>query len=151
MVTQKSATNHSTGTLAFIKKTEIQVKNDEQKGIIMKKSKDEKVQKFLDEIIMIDSAKYNTLNVMREIVFQIYPKTDERIMYGGIMFSLDTEDFGGLFVRKNHISFEFIKGFIMKDPNKLLEGSGKFRRHLKIKSKEDIGNKNVDFFVKQAV
>ena len=39
----------------------------------------------------------------------------------------------------------------MKDPNKLLEGSGKFRRHLKIKSKEDISNKDVDFFVKQAV
>ena len=117
----------------------------------MKKPKDEKVQKFLDEITMIDSEQYQTLNAMREIVFKIYPKTNERIMYGGIMFSLDTEDFGGLFARKNHISFEFSKGSIMKDPNKLLEGSGKFRRHLKIKSKEDVRNKNVDFFVKQAV
>ena len=117
----------------------------------MKNSKNEKVQIFLDEIIMIDSDKYNTLNAMREIVFKTYPKTAERIMYGGIMFSFDAEDFGGLFVRKNHISFEFSKGFIMKDPNKLLEGSGKFRRHLKIKSKEDVRNKDVDFFVKQAV
>ncbi len=117
----------------------------------MKKSKDEKVQKFFDQIIMMDSDKYESLNAMREIVFKTYPKTDERMMYGGIMFSLDSEDFGGLFVRKNHISFEFGKGFIMNDPKKLLEGSGKFRRHLKIKSKEDVGNKDVDFFVKQAV
>ncbi|MCH8033150.1 MAG: DUF1801 domain-containing protein [Bacteroidetes bacterium] len=117
----------------------------------MKKSKNEKVQKFLDEIIMIDGEKFITLNAMREIVFNTHPKTDERIMYGGIMFSLDTEDFGGLFARKNHISFEFSKGSIMKDPNKLLEGSGKFRRHLKIKSKEDVRNKDVDFFIKQAV
>ena len=116
----------------------------------MKKSKDEKVQKFLNGIIMIDNEKFDTLNAMREIVFKIYPKTDERMMYGGIMLSLDAEDFGGLFVRKNHISFEFIKGFLMKDPNKFLEGSGKFRRHLKIKSKEDVKNKDVDFFVKQA-
>ncbi|MCH7962778.1 MAG: DUF1801 domain-containing protein [Bacteroidetes bacterium] len=117
----------------------------------MKKSKNEKVQKFLDEIIMIDGEKFITLNAMREIVFSTYPKTDERIMYGGIMFSLNNEDFGGLFVRKNHISLEFSKGFIMKDPNELLEGSGKFRRHLKIKSKEDVRNKDVDFFIKQAV
>ena len=117
----------------------------------MKNSKDEKVQKFLDEIIIIDNDQYITLNAMREIVFKTYPKTDERIMYGGIMFSLNQEDFGGLFVRKNHISFEFSTGFMMKDPNKLLEGSGKFRRHLKIKSKEDVKNKDVDFFVKQAV
>ena len=117
----------------------------------MKKSKNEKVQIFLDEITMIDSDKYNTLNAMRDIVFKTYPKTNERIMYGGIMFSFDAEDFGGLFVRKNHISFKFTKGFIMKDPNKLLEGSGKLRRHLKIKSKEDVTNKDVDFFIKQAV
>ena len=126
------------------------MKNDEQKGIIMKKSKDERVQKFLDEIIMIDSEKYNTLNAMREIVFKTYPNTDERIMYGGIMFSLDTEDFGGLFVRKNHISFEFSSGAGMKDPHEILEGSGKFRRHLKIRSLADIKDKKVNFFVKQS-
>jgi len=117
----------------------------------MKKSKDEKVKTFLDEIMMIDNDQYNTLIAIREIVFKTYPKTVERIMYGGIMFSLDTEDFGGLFVRKSHISFEFSKEFIMKDPNKLLEGSGEFRRHLKIKSKEEVRNKDVDFFVKQVI
>ena len=117
----------------------------------MNKSKNEKVQEFLDEIIMFDSDRFDTLNTMRELVFKTYPKTDERIMYGGIMFSLNSEDFGGLFVRKNHISFEFSKGFIMKDPNKLLEGSGEFRRHLKITTKEDVRNKDVNFFVKQDV
>ncbi len=39
----------------------------------------------------------------------------------------------------------------MQDPNKFLEGSGKSRRQLKIKSKEDILNKDVDSFVRQAV
>ena len=117
----------------------------------MRKSKNEKVQKFLDELGMVDSEKSITLNTMREIVFEVYPQTDERMMYGGIMFSIDKEDFGGLFVRKNHISFEFGNGVSMEDPGKFLEGSGKFRRHLKIRSKEDVTNKKVDFFVKQAV
>ena len=117
----------------------------------MKQSKDTKVQQFLDEISLLDNEKSHSLYVMRDIVFKYYPKTEERMMYGGIMFSLDKEDFGGLFVRKNHISFEFSKGVFMQDPNKYLEGSGKSRRHLKIKSKEDILNKDVDSFVNTIV
>ena len=116
----------------------------------MKKSKDERVLKFLEEIMLFNDEQFNILQKLRKIVFNIYPKTDERMMYGGIMFSLK-EDFGGVFVRKNHISFEFGKGFTMNDPDKLLEGTGKFRRHLKIKSLSDVRDKNVEYFVRQAV
>ncbi len=72
------------------------------------KSKNKKVQSLLDKIMVIDIDKHNSLMEMRKIVFQIYPNTDERIMYGGIMFSLNAEDFSGLFVRKNHISIGMI-------------------------------------------
>lgn len=116
----------------------------------MKKSKNEQVQKFLEEIMMFDDEKFNMLQKLREIVFKQFPKAKERMMYGGIMFSLE-DDFGGLFVRKKHISFEFGNGFAMNDPKKLLEGTGKFRRHLKIKSLKEVKDKEVEFFVKQAV
>ena len=116
----------------------------------MEKSENEHVQKYLEEIMMFNDEQFNILQKLREIVFQAYPKTNERIMYGGIMFSLDDE-FGGIFVRKNHISFEFGNGFTMNDPDKLLEGNGKFRRHLKIRSLSDIYDKKVSFFVKQSV
>ena len=116
----------------------------------MEKSENEQVQRHLEEIMMFNDEQFNILQKLREIVFKIYPKTNERIMYGGIMFSLD-DDFGGIFVRKNHISFEFGNGFTMNDPDKLLEGKGKLRRHLKIRSLSDIDNNNVIFFVKQSV
>ena len=116
----------------------------------MKKSKDERVNTFLEETNILNGEQFNILQKLRGIVFKIYPKTKERMMYGGIMFSLE-DDFGGIFVRKNHVSFEFGTGFKMKDSNKLLEGTGKFRRHLKIKSFSDIEDKTVDYFVKQAV
>lgn len=114
------------------------------------KSKNEEVQNFLEEIMMFDDEKFNILQELRKVVFKNYKNTDERMMYGGIMFSLEN-DFGGIFASKNHVSFEFTNGFIMKDPKKLLEGTGKFRRHLKIRSLSDIKDKKVDFFVKQAV
>ena len=114
----------------------------------MKNSKDEKVQKFLDEFKELDTEKSRILQHLRKMVFTQYPKVSERMMYGGIMFSLG-EDFGGLFARKNHISFEFSRGASMNDPEKVLEGTGELRRHLKIKSFEDIKGLNVDYFVKQ--
>ena len=116
----------------------------------MEKSENEHVQKHLEEIMMFNDEQFNILQKLREIIFQAYPKTNERIMYGGIMFSLN-DDFGGIFVRKNHVSFEFGNGFAMADPDKLLEGSGKLRRHLKIRSLSDIYDKKVSFFVKQSV
>ncbi len=116
----------------------------------MKKSRNEKVQEFLDEIKKIDKEKFLILHTLRKIVFSNYPKTSESLMYGGIMFSLE-DDFGGLFVRKEHVSFEFSTGIYINDPFKMLEGSGKFRRHLKIRSLSDIEDKKVDFFVKQSL
>lgn len=116
----------------------------------MKESTNDRVQEFLEENMIFDNEKYSILQELREIVFKIYKDTSERMMYGGIMFSI-VDDFGGIFVRKNHISFEFSNGFKMNDPNKLLEGTGKFRRHLKITSLSDINEKKVEFFVKQAV
>lgn len=88
---------------------------------------------------------------MRKMVFDTYPDTTEKFMYGGIIFSHGDEHFSGVFVRTNHISFEFSNGFKMKDPDNILEGGGKFRRHLKIRTYEDIQNKAVSFFVKQAL
>ncbi len=115
----------------------------------MQKTKDERVQKFLEEIGMFDEEKLNILLKLREIVFEEFPDVQEKMMYGGIMFSIDA-DFGGIFVSKKHISFEFSKGYRFSDPEELLEGTGKFRRHLKIRSLSDVEAKNVIFFVKQA-
>jgi len=116
----------------------------------MKKSKDAKVQKFLEEIMMFREEQCDMVQKLREIVFTIHPTVNERMMYGGIMFSLD-DDFGGIFAYKNHISFEFSNGYTMKDPKKLLEGSGTYRRHIKMKSLADVENKEVAFFVEQVV
>ena len=72
----------------------------------MKKSKDEKVQKFIKSIEVLDTTKFQILQKLREIVFEVYPQSQEKMMYGGIIFSKE-EDFGGVFVYENHLSFEF--------------------------------------------
>ena len=72
------------------------------------------------------------------------------MMYGGILFSVDSEMFSGLFAYSKHVSLEFSNGYLMEDVNNHLEGKGKFRRHLKILERKDIETKDVEGFVKQA-
>jgi hypothetical protein len=114
----------------------------------MHRSIDIETQTFIDSIKILDSQKYQILKNLRAIVFDNYPEVKERIMYGGILFSL-TEDFSGVFVYKNHVSIEFSYGYKFDDPKNLLEGNGKYRRHLKLRSIEDLEIKKVAFFVKQ--
>lgn len=117
---------------------------------MMKKSNDIKTQKFIENIKVLDTTKFQILEKVREIVFDNYPEVKERIMYGGIMFSL-IDDFAGLFVRKNHVSLEFSYGVKFDDSKNLLEGKGIYRRHLKLRSLEDIKIKEVGFFVSHII
>jgi hypothetical protein len=115
----------------------------------MKESVNKGVQEFIDKLRSTDPVKHQIVEASRKLVFENYPNTAERMMYGGILFSLE-EDFGGVFAYKNHVSFEFSIGFKFNDPEKLLEGNGKYRRHVKIKCLDEVNTKKLDFFVKQA-
>jgi len=116
----------------------------------MIKSNDIETQKFIENIELVDDSKYQILQKLRAVVFDYFPQVKERIMYGGIMFSL-TDDFGGVFVYENHISFEFSYGYKFKDPEKRLEGKGKYRRHLKFRLFDDIEIKQFVFYIKQII
>ncbi len=108
------------------------------------------VQDLIVDIQMVDFEKYDILMKLRNVVFSINPQIQERVMYGGIMFS-HIDDWGGIFVRKNHISFEFVLGVQMKDSDGFLEGKGKLRRHLKLRSSKEIESKKGAYFVKQSL
>ena len=116
----------------------------------MQKSNNQQVQTFLDELLYLNETFFIIIQELRKKVFFINPKVQERIMYGWIMFSLEN-DFWGVFVSKNHISFEFGKWYLMNDPNNFLEWTWKLRRHLKFHEFDDIEKKNIDFFLQQAI
>ncbi len=121
----------------------------------MGKSKNEQVQAFLDDMIVSDPDRSDIIEKLREVVFQVDPSISERIMYGGIMFSSEgssrEKDFGGIFAYQKHVSFEFSSGAQMDDPARILEGNGKFRRHIKIHCLSDIEDKGVVSFIEQAL
>jgi hypothetical protein len=115
----------------------------------MEKSQDAAVNEFLRDMAQLNAEKHDILQKLREIVFETCPDASERMIYGGIMFTR-AGDFGGIFASRNHVSFEFTNGFEFSDPDGLLEGKGKYRRHLKIRTLTDIEDKQVRGFVVQA-
>ena len=116
----------------------------------MGESKNGQVQSFLDDLIVSDPDKSDIIEKLREIVLLTDSSINERIMYGGIMLS-HNKDFGGIFAYKKHVSFEFSFGARMDDPGNILEGGGKFRRHIKVHCMDDIETKKVASFIKQAL
>ena len=118
----------------------------------MNLSESKEVQDFLEEILATDEEKSSILKELREMIFTNFEETNEKIMYGGIMFSNQRdENWGGVFAYKNHVSFEFTEGFKLQDPNNILDGAGKKRRHIKIKSLADIEEKKVESFIKETI
>ncbi len=112
-------------------------------------STDERVNNFLNDFAETFPASYEIVQTVRALIVEIFPTASEEIKYGGIVYLEEEFLFTGIFVRKNHISLEFVNGVELEDPQKLLEGTGKLRRHLKLKTLDDIENKNVDGFLKQ--
>ncbi len=112
---------------------------------------DKPIQAFLDDLVVLKVHQFEIVQACRKLVFELSPDVGERMMYGGIMFSVAGEDIGGVFSSKHHVSFEFTRGFELEDPKKLLEGKGKFRRHLKLKTNGDDELLDVKAFVQQAV
>ena len=100
------------------------------------KSKDEQIEKFLAELKVKDSDKYEVLTNLRSVVFTSISNLSETFKYGGILFSIN-DNFGGLYVSKQHVSFEFTYGYKL-DTELALEGDGKYRRHLKFRTLDEV-------------
>ena len=109
-----------------------------------------KINDFISDTMLIDEEKGKTLISLRKLVLKTFPKSEEEIKYGGLVFVVDKKLICRIFIRKNHISVEFSFGAMIPDPDNFFEGSGKYRRHLKIMQPKDIKNKKAQYYIKQS-
>lgn len=98
----------------------------------------------------VSSESFETVMAIRKLFLDANPNLAEDIKYGGLVFLQSNVLIGGIFISKNHLSIEFSNGAQFDDPENLLDGKGKLRRHLKILNLGDIDIKKVNGFVKQA-
>ena len=117
----------------------------------MRLSENKKVNEFLEDIRAMSLSKFEIIESIRDIFNSINQDLVEDVKYGGVVFSLSNTLIGGVFPHKEHVSIEFSNGAELSDPEGMLEGKGKKRRHLKITGLQDIENKNVRFYIEKAI
>jgi hypothetical protein len=103
------------------------------------------VEQHLEDLKTFDSNNYVIVEAIRQLIFKTFPGANEIVKYNGLMY----QGIGGIFTYKNHVGMEFSNGYLMKDEYKQLEGDGKFRRHLKFQSIDDIVTKNFQYYLDQ--
>lgn len=109
------------------------------------------ISNFMMDIQSLSAERYEIAVQIRDLYFNYDPNISEVIKYGGLVFFKGNELMGGIFFYKEHISIEFSQGSALSDPNCVLEGKGKLRRHIKIRSQEEILTKNVKSYIQEVL
>jgi hypothetical protein len=105
---------------------------------------------LLADIRLISEERHSTVQAVRSLAQRLFSPLTEEVKYGGILFTSDVP-FSGVFAYKEHVSVEFSCGADIDDALGLLEGDGKHRRHLKLRSLADIDAKHVAHYLPLAL
>jgi hypothetical protein len=97
---------------------------------------------FLQDIRLKSELQFQLIDAVRAQVKAMGPGFAEEMKYGGVLLSSGPQ-FCGLFAYREHVSLEFSHGAAIADPWGCLEGAGKGRRHLKLRSLADLQGKQV--------
>ena len=102
----------------------------------------EPVDDFLNELRRADEERHALVERVRKLIHDVGPRLREEVKYGGLLFSARSP-VCGLFSYDRHLSLEFSQGATLADRHHVLEGEGKFRRHIKLHKIGDLFKKNV--------
>lgn len=100
------------------------------------------VEALIDDFRTLGEAQHAIVQAVRTLLKKQFKNLSEEVKYGGILFTSGVQ-FCGVFAYKEHVSVEFGHGAAIQDDMGHLEGSGKFRRHLKLTGIEDIKTKQL--------
>jgi len=103
---------------------------------------------------MDETSRSYIVERLTALILSIAPEASCVEKYGGLVFTISpgqtASQFCGIFVYKEHVSLEFSKGAELDDHERVLEGGGKHRRHIKLRELSDICQKRCKDYLRQA-
>lgn len=112
---------------------------------------------FLNHLKYKEQALIDLYVDLREFILEIHPKSNELLYHTHALTSLYSisEKMGDGFcmipIYTNHLNLGFNKGTIINDPKNLLQGTGKWIRHIPVKTISDYRNNDVKALIKSAI
>lgn len=114
----------------------------------------------IDFQIVLDSKEQSLITLfedLREYLLELYPDSNELLYHTHALtsvFSISeklSDAFCMIPIYTNHLNLGFNKGTLLKDPEKILTGTGKLIRHIDVKSPEDYRNPMVKALIQEAI
>ena len=111
-------------------------------------------------LFLLELKEKNLINLfkdLREYILEIYPDSNELLYHTHALtavFSISeklSDSFCMIPIYTNHLNLGFNKGTLIKDPHKLLTGTGNLIRHIQINTPADYRNKKVKDLIKSSV
>ena len=91
---------------------------------------------------------------LHDLILRAVPEAETVSKYGGTLYTLHPDEnerqFCGVFSYKEHVQLAFTAGSSLKDPEHLLSGSGKYRRHINFRQPKEIEEKPISELLQQA-
>jgi hypothetical protein len=88
---------------------------------------------------------------LRALIKAVAPQVKEGVNPWGLPMFDSSGPFGYLMIGKSHVTFGLYAGTSLDDPEKLLEGTGKSLRHVKLGSVEDLKRAGLRKLLKSAI
>jgi hypothetical protein len=99
----------------------------------------------------------NLFSDLRQYILDLYPNSNELLYHTHALtavFSISeklSDAFCMIPIYTNHLNLGFNKGTLLKDPDKLLIGTGNLIRHIPVKHPIDYRNPNVETLIYEAI
>ncbi|WP_281987026.1 DUF1801 domain-containing protein [Aquimarina aggregata] len=112
---------------------------------------------FLNHLKYKDQDLIDLYTGLRNLILDIYPDSYELLYHTHALTSVYSvsEKMGDSFcmipIYTNHLNLGFNKGTLLKDPKKILQGTGKFIRHIPIVNTNDYRNDKVQTLINSAI
>lgn len=93
---------------------------------------------------------------VRARIFELVPDAQEKVMrgYNSLAYGFGggmKGEFASIVLHPRHVNLQLHRGTELPDPARLLEGTGKNMRHVKIRSTETIGSEAVKELIEAAI
>jgi hypothetical protein len=106
----------------------------------------DRIGQWLQDVRLLSEERYQLVRSLRTMIMALDKSVTEEIKYGGILFGA-ANHFCGIFSYKQHVTLEFSEGANLSDQHLVLEGQGKFRRHIKLQTEADVKAKHISKYL----
>ena len=112
----------------------------------MRKYKGKTVEEIVDSL---EAEQKEIVAKLRSLVKRVFPEIVETVKWGNITFLMGEENLAWIIIYRDHVDFGLFRGAELE--SKLLEGTGKSLRHIKIKSSNEIDENELAGLLKTVV